>query len=105
MGEPGACLNLHRLPEDCPGRELLELHEKLRETVVHALEVSACRVRLSSDMQSAQARLLAQGVSGVTTAGMINGAVELVSADAQLQDCMLQCCLWFECLPAVVWVC
>ena len=78
----------HRLPEDCPGRELLELHEKLRETVVHALEVSACRVRLSSDMQSAQARLLAQGVSGVTTAGMINGAVELVSLDAHLQVCM-----------------
>ena len=91
----------HRLPEDCPGRELLELHEKLRETVVHALEVSACRVRLSSDMQSAQARLLAQGVSGVTTAGMINGAVELVSVAAHLQVCMVPpacfmnaCLLW-----------
>ncbi|KAL3153786.1 hypothetical protein ABBQ32_013370 [Trebouxia sp. C0010 RCD-2024] len=65
------------LPEDCPGRELLELYEKLREAVVHALEVSACRAKLSCDMQTAQARLLAQGVSGVTTTGMMNGAVEL----------------------------
>lgn len=31
-------------------------------------------------MQTAQARLLAQGVSGVTTTGMMNGAVELVGA-------------------------
>lgn len=77
-------MNAHRLSEDCPGRELLELYEKLRETVVHALKVSASRVRLSSNMQAAQARLLAQGVSGVTTAGMINGAVELVSAHASL---------------------
>lgn len=78
-------MSAHRLSEDCPGRELLELYEKLRETVVHALEVSATRVRLSSNMQAAQARLLAQGVSGVTTAGMINGAVELVSAHAGLK--------------------
>ena len=83
-------MNAHRLSEDCPSREILELYEKLRETVVHAMEVSATRVRLSSNMQAAQARLLAQGVSGVTTAGMINGAVELVSAHASLK--IIACC-------------
>lgn len=75
-----ACRCAYRLPDDCPGGELLELYEKLREAVVRALEVSACRAKLSCDMQTAQARLLAQGVSGITTTGMMNGAIELVSA-------------------------
>ena len=35
-------------------------------------------------MQSAQAKLLAQGVSGVTPQGMLNGSVELVSTLAIL---------------------
>ena len=73
-----------RLQPESPSRELLELFEGLRGNVVGELEVLACRAKLSSDMQSAQAKLVAQGVSGVTSQGMINGAVELVS---HMQPC------------------
>lgn len=67
-----------RLQEESASRELLELFESLRGNVVGELEVSACRAKLSSDMQASQAKLVAQGVSGVTSQGMINGSVELV---------------------------
>lgn len=69
---------LCRLPLEPASKELLDLFDKLRQSVVAVLEVSACRTKLSGDMQSAQAQLVAQGVCGVTAQGMTTGAVELV---------------------------
>jgi len=73
------CLLLFRLPLDPASKELLELFEKLRQSVVRVLETMACRAKLTGEMQSAQAQLVAQGVSGVTSKGMMTGHVELVS--------------------------
>ena len=75
-----------RLPLEPPSKDLLELFDKLQQNVVCLLEVSACRAKLTGDMQLAQAQLVAQGVSGVTPTGMMTGLVELVS-----------CSLWTVC--------
>jgi hypothetical protein len=75
-----------RLPLEPPSKDLLELFDKLQQNVVCLLEVSACRAKLTGDMQLAQAQLGAQGVSGVTPKGMMTGQVELVS-----------CSLWTVC--------
>lgn len=72
---------LHRmlmLPLEPASKTLLELFDKLQQTVVCLLEVCACRAKLTGDMQLAQAQLVAQGVSGVTPKGMMTGQVELV---------------------------
>ncbi len=68
-----------RLPLEPASKDLLELFDKLQQNVVCLLEVSACRAKLTGDMQLAQAQLVAQGVSGVTPKGMMTGQVELVS--------------------------
>ncbi|KAL0055575.1 hypothetical protein WJX82_002008 [Trebouxia sp. C0006] len=66
------------LPSEPPTNDLLELFHKLQQNVVCLLEVCACRAKLTGDMQLAQAQLVAQGVSGVTSKGMMTGQVELV---------------------------
>lgn len=68
-----------RLPLESSSKDLLGLFERLRQSVVSVLEVAACRAKLTGEMQSAQAQLVAQGVSGVTTKGMMTGHVDLVS--------------------------
>ncbi|KAL0023740.1 hypothetical protein WJX79_011023 [Trebouxia sp. C0005] len=66
------------LPLEPASKDLLELFDRLQQNVVGLLEVSACRAKLTGDMQMAQAQLVAQGVSGVTPKGMMTGQVELV---------------------------
>ena len=73
------CVWLCRLPSEPPTNDLLELFHKLQQNVVCLLEVCACRAKLTGDMQLAQAQLVAQRVSGVTSKGMMTGQVELVS--------------------------
>ncbi|DBA96008.1 TPA: hypothetical protein ACH3X1_001512 [Trebouxia sp. C0004] len=63
------------LPLEPASKDVLELFDKLQQNVVCLLEVSACRAKLTGDMQLAQAQLVAQGVSGVTPKGMMTGQV------------------------------
>ena len=72
------------MPLEPASKTLLELFDKLQQTVVCLLEVCACRAKLTGDMQLAQAQLVAQGVSGVTPKGMMTGQVELVSCSLGL---------------------
>ena len=67
-----------RLPVEPAARELLESFEKLRQSVASVLEAAASKAQLNGEMQSAQAQLIGQGVSGVTPKNMLNGTVDLV---------------------------
>ena len=67
-----------RLPVEPAARELLESFEKLRQNVASVLEAAASKAQLNGEMQSAQAQLIGQGVSGVTPKNMLSGVVDLV---------------------------
>ncbi len=61
------------------GTNLTELLGELHQVVVREMEAMACRSRLTGDLQSAQAELLAQGLSGVTSDNLTSGLLDLVS--------------------------
>lgn len=75
----GLCLE-YRQPVDETGQDMLDMFESLRQSLVGVLEAGARRKAASSEMQAAQAQLARQGVSGITSDGMLSGSVQLVGS-------------------------
>lgn len=96
-----------RQPADETAQELLDMVERLRQSIVGVLEAGARRSTASSEMQTAQAHLVRQGVCGVTSHAMLSGSVQLVSvASTSLSDQFLVHVMLsssFAMFPGVSW--